>query len=245
MAKKIISWILVLGVILFAVFALTRYKKDTAQDQATPEIESTAVFMSEDGKTVPAIFYDGVVMFNIEGLGDTVLPQTISGSGARYANEDESIVFWNKGDDLTITQNGVDIFVGTVYDKSSKEDSDSSKDSEQFSLADSSWNWVSTGMSNSTTITPSKKDLFSLTFTNDGKVSGTTDCNSFSGTYTKGENNMITFSEFASTQMYCEGSQESAFIDMISKTDHFMFTNDGNLILLLKYDSGSVLFKKK
>lgn len=245
MIKKIISWILVVGVIAFAFFAVTHYKKEVAQEDTLPEIESTAVFMNEEGKTVPAIFYDGAVMFNIEGLGDTVLPQTISGSGARYANEDENVIFWNKGDSVTITKDGIDIFIGTVYDKSTVLSDSNKKDTNEFSLSDSSWTWISTGMSNNTTITPTKKGVFSITLTNDGKVSGTTDCNSFGGTYTTGENNMITFSEFASTQMYCEGSQESAFIDMIGKADHFMFTNDGNLVLLLKYDSGSVMFRKK
>ncbi len=245
MAKKIISWILVIGVVGFAIFSLTHYKKEHAEP--LPEVESTAVFMSEDGKTVPAIFYDGVVMFNIEGLGDTVLAQTISGSGARYANEDESIVFWNKGDSVTITKDGVDIFVGTVYDKSSPGENGegSSSSNTTFLLSDSSWSWVSTGMSNSTTITPNKKDVFTVTFNEDGTLSGTTDCNNFGGTYTTGENNSITFGEFSSTQMYCEGSQEGAFIDMIGKADHFMFTNDGNLVLLLKYDSGSIMFRKK
>ena len=36
------------------------------------------------------------------------LPQTISASGARYANDDESIVFWNKGNTAFITENGPD-----------------------------------------------------------------------------------------------------------------------------------------
>jgi membrane-bound inhibitor of C-type lysozyme len=32
----------------------------------------------------------------------------ISGSGARYANADESIVFWNKGDTAFITEGADD-----------------------------------------------------------------------------------------------------------------------------------------
>lgn len=35
-----------------------------------------------------------------------VLSQTISASGARYANGDESFVFWNKGDTAFVTENG-------------------------------------------------------------------------------------------------------------------------------------------
>ena len=32
------------------------------------------------------------------------LPQAISASGARYANSDESFVFWNKGDTAFIQE---------------------------------------------------------------------------------------------------------------------------------------------
>ena len=32
------------------------------------------------------------------------VPQAMSGSGARYANADESFVFWNKGNDAFITE---------------------------------------------------------------------------------------------------------------------------------------------
>ncbi len=249
MIKKIIPWILVLGVVGFAIFALSNSSKtaDRKPSEETPQIISTAVFMDEKGDTVPALFYEGAVLFTAKGVGDLVLPQTISASGARYANEDESVVFWNKGDSITITKDGQEIFTGTVYDKS-EVDSEGKNVIDPIrlssSLTDSKWNWISTGLSSNNTITPNKAGSFSLTFTNDGKVSGTTDCNSFGGTYTTGEENSITFSELASTQMYCEGSQESAFIDMISKTDKFIFTNEGNLILLLKYDAGSVMFRK-
>jgi membrane-bound inhibitor of C-type lysozyme len=36
------------------------------------------------------------------------LPQVISGSGARYANADESFVFWNKGDTAFVTEGSDD-----------------------------------------------------------------------------------------------------------------------------------------
>lgn len=249
MTKKIISWILVLAVIGFAVFAISNSSKVANEEPAeeTPKIISTAVFMDEKGDTVPVLFYEGAVLFNTKNVGDLVLPQTISASGARYANDDESVVFWNKGDSVTITKDGQEIFNGTVYDKSDV-DSEGKNIIDPIklssSITDSKWNWVSTGLSSNNTITPNKAGVFSLTFTNDGKVSGTTDCNSFGGTYTTGEENTITFSELASTQMFCEGSQESAFIDMITKTDKFVFSNEGNLILLLKYDAGSVMFRK-
>ena len=40
------------------------------------------------------------------------LPQTLSGSGARYANADESIVFWNKGRAAFIDERGKPSYSG-------------------------------------------------------------------------------------------------------------------------------------
>ncbi len=44
------------------------------------------------------------------------LPQVMSGSGARYANKDESFVFWNKGDTAFITEGaaGQETYSGCV-----------------------------------------------------------------------------------------------------------------------------------
>jgi hypothetical protein len=49
----------------------------------------------------------------------------------------------------------------------------------------------------------------------------------------------------ASTLMYCEGSQESEFIRMVSSANQVFFDSNNNLVLLLPYDSGSVMFIKK
>jgi hypothetical protein len=40
------------------------------------------------------------------------LPQAMSASGARYANKDESIVFWNKGDTAFLEENGRTTYEG-------------------------------------------------------------------------------------------------------------------------------------
>jgi membrane-bound inhibitor of C-type lysozyme len=44
------------------------------------------------------------------------LPQTMSGSGARYANAGETFVFWNKGDTAFITEGkaGTETYSGCV-----------------------------------------------------------------------------------------------------------------------------------
>ena len=46
-----------------------------------------------DGRPIPG----GRVILTLAGGRKLTLPQTLSGSGVRYANEGESFVFWNKG----------------------------------------------------------------------------------------------------------------------------------------------------
>lgn len=57
-----------------------------------------------DGKTIAATYYADKVDL-VLGDGRTMtLGQTMSASGIRYANADESFVFWSKGDDAFATE---------------------------------------------------------------------------------------------------------------------------------------------
>lgn len=61
-------------------------------------------FTCAENKVIHADFYKNFVHLET-GIWKTIyLPQTISASGARYANSDESIVFWNKGDTAFVTE---------------------------------------------------------------------------------------------------------------------------------------------
>jgi len=72
---------------------------------ATPP--KTVVFACDEEKTITALFYIGDDKFVDLVLSDErrlTVPHAISASGARYAKEDESFVFWNKGDTAFITE---------------------------------------------------------------------------------------------------------------------------------------------
>lgn len=109
------------------------------------------------------------------------------------------------------------------------------------SLTDTTWVWQQTLMSDGTVITPAQEGVFSLTFDNQGQVSGRTDCNGFFGTYARQANN-LEFGPFASTLMFCENSQEAEFNQLVSTSTSYLFDEDGNLVLLLPYDSGASIF---
>jgi len=68
-----------------------------------------ARFTCGAGKSIAAIFHNGPqsrVRLSLSDGRHLVLPQARSASGARYANADESIVFWNKGDTAFIEEGG-------------------------------------------------------------------------------------------------------------------------------------------
>jgi membrane-bound inhibitor of C-type lysozyme len=65
---------------------------------------STVTFECADDKSIEATFYADKITLSLSDERSMELPQVISGSGTRYANADESFVFWSKGDTAFITE---------------------------------------------------------------------------------------------------------------------------------------------
>lgn len=107
------------------------------------------------------------------------------------------------------------------------------------------WMWQKTVMSNGTVITPKKPDIFALTLTADGKASGKTDCNGFGGEYTVGSDGIFSFGPFMSTQMFCQGSQETDFSGPLAKANKYSLDAKGNLTIGVDGGAGTVVFTRK
>jgi len=112
----------------------------------------------------------------------------------------------------------------------------------RMTLGMKTWNWVKTIYSDDTTITPKTINKFTLTIKNDKTFSASTDCNGVGGEYIL-KGNKITFTRMMSTLMYCEGSQEADFAKMMEAVQSYMFTSKGELVLIMKLDTGSMIFK--
>lgn len=94
----------------------------------SPAIQVT--YICEGGKTINATFYKGEAKISESGempiLGgsakislsdgrDFDLPQTISASGVRYANNDESFIFWSKGNGALVLENNIEkSYIGCI-----------------------------------------------------------------------------------------------------------------------------------
>ena len=65
---------------------------------------SVVTFDCKDDRSIEATFYPDKVDLVLSDGRSMALPQTMSGSGIRYANEDETFVFWSKGDTAFVTE---------------------------------------------------------------------------------------------------------------------------------------------
>lgn len=72
------------------------------------------LFECEGEKALKAEFLDGSVRLALSDGRVLSLPQTSSGSGTRYANTDESFVFWNKGITSFVEENGTQTFASCL-----------------------------------------------------------------------------------------------------------------------------------
>jgi membrane-bound inhibitor of C-type lysozyme len=208
------------------------------------EITSTnAVYISEMGDEAHVDYFsDDTALLTIIGndeYKDIQFTHATSASGARYENIDKGLILWEKEPELTIYKNDEQLFFGKKIEAITK-------DQILKLLPNTTWVWIKTyndigpAIQNSSVVVPVKKDVFTLMFNSDGKISGTTDCNSFSGTYSIDEYNKIRFGSFMSTLMFCENSQEQEFISMLKDSSIFITEDE----LILEHDQ-TVYFKKQ
>ncbi len=98
---------MILFVAVFFVGFNVGKKYQTASILGEPLV--TATYACDGGESITAQFFNSAAYVKLEGRGQ-YLVQTISASGARYANLDESFVFWNKGDEaLIMRDNAMDL----------------------------------------------------------------------------------------------------------------------------------------
>lgn len=130
--KKIILPLVTL-ILVLTIFQFWQQKKQSNENIPTStkvdatefELSSEVYYSCDSGKQIKADYYKNTVFTKESdeipfpnGKAELVLsdgrrmtlPQTISESGIRYASEDESIVFWNKGENTFIIENNKETY---------------------------------------------------------------------------------------------------------------------------------------
>lgn len=87
---------------------------DSTSRFAAGENDIQAQFRCSGGQDIQAIFSDRQVHLILSDGREMTIEQAVSASGARYANADESFVFWNKGDTAFIQEEGETTYTDCV-----------------------------------------------------------------------------------------------------------------------------------
>jgi heat shock protein HslJ len=230
--------ILITCIIILLALGVLYGVRVSVQSPQGPEItvgdEITSIdtlYISETGDEARVTYYsNNTATLTIIGskYSNIQFTRTESTTEVRYQNAEQSLELLAQEPELVVYKNSEELFSG-------KKQEVLAGDRIVALLPSTTWVWVKTldgtgpAAQDEPIITPVQTKAFTLKFAADGTVSGTTDCNSFGGTYSFDERNNIRFGSFMSTLMYCENSQEQEFISMIK--DSSVYITEEELIL--------------
>lgn len=190
------------------------------------------------------------------GVYDTVVfRQVVATSGAKY-EADQGLTLWTQNNEVRISTPQQIVYTGMAVmpdaplevpvpvpeTESSNATTTNATTSDEVALTDGTWVWQS-ATTGGGEVTPKKTDAFSLTFSSDGGVTGTTDCNGFGGDYTTSDNS-IEIGALRSTLMFCENSEESLFLSLL-KSPLTIQTLTETALIVKNADGEEVRFGQK
>jgi membrane-bound inhibitor of C-type lysozyme len=110
--KKTLFIVIITILVSTGIFCLYQKSlpKNTVAEKATGRIINSVTFSCAGNKTIQVLFFEDKAELNLSDGRHMLLLQAISASGARYANTDESFVFWNKGNTAFIEESNKTTF---------------------------------------------------------------------------------------------------------------------------------------
>ncbi len=169
----------------------------------------------------------------VSGQGETLrmtsggrtwdMTRTISASGARYAAQrDPDTVFWNRGNEATVTIAGEQYPICYSVDTTTAD-----QRMRQLTGAE----WVVEDINGAGVVDNSRA---TLNFSSSGAISGRGSCNSYTGRFQLTGTGIVIHENIAATMMACAPAlmeQERRFFDALSATKSFEIAPDGALVL--------------
>lgn len=113
---------------LIGAWGFVRSREEGSAAQA-PRLVASVTYACDGGRGISAEYYEGAskpgnageppvpggsVALSLSDGRSLTLPQTISASGIRYANADESVLFWSKGRTAFMTEGGAETYGGCL-----------------------------------------------------------------------------------------------------------------------------------
>ena len=247
--KLFITVILTLATVALVVFLLQIGLRSVEQETQIPTQSSqqptenhaeSVTYQCADQKTVTitAIVNDSAHRLITPSGESVVVREQLASLGTRFENLDGNIIWQSSDGEAFLQELGVLTATECVVEKRSTTETSQPTRNQ---LAETSWEWHSVEYANDELFVPEQPELFILNFTNKTVVSALTDCNSLRGTYRLGDKQRIEFANLSSTRMFCEGSQEGIFQEVLQETEGWRRVND-QLQLILADGLGTSTF---
>ncbi len=231
--------ILIATTILFTLRFTTTQESQIKINSVSPLAFVGALYLSEDGEQAEVTYYSNdSALLTIAGTeySQIYLDGEVSPNGIRYVNQEKNLILWDKSPEIKVEKENEIIFEGKEFEVAKLENLQS-----HVWVWEKTYNGTGPEADVANPITPNQQDAFTISFNADKTLSGTTDCNSFSGTYDMNEGGQIVFGNFMSTLMACEDSQEQEFLSMLKNPSSISINKQG---LVFQHDQ-TVYFKKK
>lgn len=125
MNKKMLILLISIVILIILILGFQKYNNVFIQTEKNETLLNSVNYQCDNSKKIDAEFYNsnevhtispgqppiptGFVKLTLNNGVKMTLKQTISADGGRYANEDESFVFWDKGNGAMILENAKEV----------------------------------------------------------------------------------------------------------------------------------------
>ena len=116
--SQVVAIILFIGVFFFGFYLGEKNtsSRETISSWTPPasSVVGSAEFSCDKSKSIRAVFMTNEAEITLSDGRTMNLSQAVSADGGRYANSDESFVFWTKGKGAFVNENGTTTYANCI-----------------------------------------------------------------------------------------------------------------------------------
>lgn len=202
------------------------------RDTSVPDPDCTVGLHTDTGE-----YYAIDFGLYVPGTPPLVEGDMITANGVVTPIENLSTDYWQK---YPVT--GIFSVTDSLLVEERREEEPVGTSTASTTLTSGRWVWKYTDLLDETR-RESTNDAYKLSFHDDLTYESATDCNALSGTYVV-DNEVLSLGQPAMTKMFCEGSEEMAYVSELELTNSYVI--EGNTLRLnLNRDFGTMVFSRE
>lgn len=246
--RYVLTGLIIVAILLILAVVITN-PHPVNKTSVEVSMVTTSTFTNAIGDNVSFITQsDSTAIYYGPGFESGIsLIRVDSEAGFNYTNAATGLVVWSQNGEIAVTKHNEVIFIGSINETGNSEDPGTPPVDNQILPTPPenqleipfSMTWYLTSVTVGEVLTtPAELEKFSITFNEDGTLSGTTDCNNFGGQFLIVANK-LSFKSLFQTKMACEDSEEAIFIGLLE--NDFQTSFDTKKLVLVDSKSATTI----